>query len=121
MSKRGGTIAFKIDGVQYRAKGSFKYGLGKPTRESIIGADGPHGFKETHVAPFIEGEITDGSDLNDETLANVSDATITLELANGKVVALRNAFSCNPDGYSAETEEGNIGVRFEGTKAEVVR
>lgn len=119
--RKGGIIFFKIDGVQLQAKGSFTYSLGKENRTAIVGADGVHGYKALPIAPFIEGEITDSADIDDDTIANVKDATVTLELANGKVIMLRNAWSVNPDGYSGQTEEGNIGVRFEGLSATVVR
>lgn len=119
--RRAGIIFLKIDGEQYDAKGNFTYGMGKPTRESIIGADGFHGYKEMPQAAFIEGEITDSKDLDVDKLASVTDSTITLELANGKVVALRNAFITNKDGLSGQTEEGNIPIRFEGASAEEVR
>lgn len=119
--RRAGIIFLKIDGEQYDAKGSFSYGMGKPMRESIVGADGIHGYKEVPTVPFIEGELTDSKDLDMDKLASITEATITLELANGKVVALRGAFSANKDGLTGQTEEGNIPVRFEGVSAEEVR
>ena len=118
--RKGGIITVQIDGQRYQAKGAFTYGLGKATREAIVGHDEVHGYKETPVAPFIEGEFTDSADLSLETLNNVTDSTVTLELANGKVIALRNAWCTNPDGLGASTEEGNIAVRFEGLRAEEI-
>lgn len=119
--RKGGIIEVKIDGSIVQAKGAFTYGLGKPTRESITGSDEVHGFKEMPVAPFVEGEITDSAELSLDDLAAVTDSTVTLTLANGKVIALRNAWCTNPDGLGANTEEGNIAVRFEGLRAEEVR
>lgn len=118
--RKGGIIELQIDGAIYQAKGAFTYGLGKAVREAIVGHDEVHGYKETPVAPFIEGEITDSSDLSLDGLAAVTDSTVTLRLANGKVIALRNAWCTNPDGLGASTEEGNISVRFEGLRAEEV-
>lgn len=118
--RKGGIIELKVNGVVYKAKGAFTYGLGKPTREAIVGHDTVHGYKEIPVAPFIEGEITDDADLSLDTLAAVVDATVTLRLANGKGIALRKAWCTNPDGLGASTEEGNIQVRFEGERAEEI-
>lgn len=118
--RKGGIIELKVDGVVYQAKGAFTYGLGKNTREAIVGHDQVHGFKEMPVAPFIEGEITDDSEISLDTLASVEDSTVTLRLANGKTIALRNAFCTNPDGLGASTEEGNVAVRFEGKRAEEI-
>lgn len=115
-NRRAGTIYFKVDGAQYDAKGSFTYNLGSPKRETILGADRVHGYKEMPQAPFIEGEITDRGDLDVAALQAVDDATVTLELANGKTIILRNAW------YAADgdigTEDANIQVRFEGHQAE---
>lgn len=119
-NRKGGIIELKIDGRIYQAKGDFTYGMGKRMREAVVGVDGVHGFKETIVAPFIEGEITDAEDLSLDDLAAIEDATVTLQLNNGKIIALRNAWNTNKDGLGANTGEGNIGIRFEGMDAEEV-
>lgn len=120
MSRKGGIIEVQVDGDIYQAKGAFTYGLGKPIREAIVGHDEVHGYKEIPVAPFIEGEFTDSSELSMDVLANITDATVTLRLANGKTIALRNAWNTNQNGLGANTEEGNIAVRFEGKRAEEI-
>lgn len=120
MARKGGIIYFQVDGNVFQAKGAFDYSLGRPTKEAIVGHDEVHGYKEMPVAPFIEGEITDSKDLDLAALADTQDATVTLQLANGKTIALRNAWSCNPDGMGGNTEEGAIKVRFEGLSAEEV-
>lgn len=78
-----------------------------------------HGYKGMPRVPFIEGEITDRGNLDLAAFQALTDATITLELANGKTVILRDAW------YSADgdvgTEEANIQVRFEGLSAEETR
>lgn len=117
--RRGGIIFFKVNGEQLSAKGAFSYSLVTAKKESIVGADGIHGYKETPVPPYIEGEITDSIDLDAKSLVNTKDATITLELANGKVIVLRSGFYAG-DGV-ASTDEGNIQVRFEGNSIEEVR
>ena len=107
----------QVDGQIYRAKGSFSYNLGTPRREPIIGSDGVHGYKETPQVGFIEGEITDGSDMNLPALTAITDATVTLDLANGKLIALYDAYFAGEG--TVGTDEGNIGVRFEGQGEEV--
>lgn len=117
--RRSGTIYFKIDGLTYQAKGNFTYNIGNPKREAIVGADGVHGYSEKPQVAFIEGELTDTSDLDLNALTKADDITATLELANGKVIAVRNAW------YAAEgnvqTEEGNIQLRIEGKSGEEIR
>jgi len=115
----GGKILVKANGLQYRAKGSWTYNLGKDKKESVVGMDGFHGFKVTPQVAFIEGTITDSADLSLETLLDLEDATIILELANGKIISLSGASFAN-DG-NVTTEEGEIEARFEGERAEEIR
>jgi hypothetical protein len=49
----------------------------------------------------------------------IKDATITLELANSKVIVLREAW--NAAEGTGNTGEGNIPVRFEGMSAEEIK
>lgn len=115
----GGLISVKVNGDILYAKGNFTYNLGIPKKEGVVGADRTHGFKETPQIAYIEGEITDRQEMSLEDLQATVDATITLELANGKVIVLRNAW------YASEgvgnTEEGNVECRFEAMSAEEVR
>lgn len=114
----GGIIELKVNGAQLSAKGNFTYNLGQPKREAVIGADAVHGYKETPQAAFIEGEITDNSQLDLAALAKTEDATVYLRLANSKVVVLRNAWYAGEG--TGNTEEGNIACRFEGMGAEEI-
>jgi len=119
MNRRAGIIFLKVDGEQLDAKGSFTYGFGTAKREAIIGADGVHGFKETPTVAFIEGEITDRSDLDVKRVMELDNVTATLELANGKVFVVRNGwYAADPQG---QTEEANIGFRIEGPEGEEIQ
>lgn len=117
-NRRGGTISLQINGVRYDAKGNFTYNLGVAKREAIVGADGVHGYKEMPQVPFIEGEITDRQDLDVRTLAQTTNATVTLSLANGKTAVLREGWYAGEG--TVNTEEGNIATRFEGMSCEEV-
>lgn len=115
----GGIIFVKSDGVQFQVKGQFEYNLGAPKRDPVIGHDGHHGYKELPQEAYIAGEFTDNADLdllNDVLL--VKDATITLELANGKVIMLERAYYSGVG--NVQTEEGNIEARFTGETASEV-
>jgi len=113
MRRVGGIIYVKVDGTVYQAKGDYTYNFGSPKRETILGVDGPHGVKETPQASFIEGEITDASDLDVKAFTELIDSTVTIELNNGKTIALKEA-AYTADG-DINTGEGNIQVRFEGS------
>lgn len=119
MTKRvGGIIEVKIDGAIMSAKGNWTYNIGRPLREAVVGADGVHGYKETPQVAFIEGEITDRDTLSLESLVTLTDATVYLRLANGKLIVLRNAWFAGEG--TGNTEEGNIAARFEGMSGEEI-
>lgn len=114
----GGILFFKIDGQLFNAKGEFTYDIGVPKREAVVGVDAVHGFKEEPKVPFIEGAITDTDETDLESLFNFRDGTATLELANGKVIVIREAFYAG-DG-TATSSEGEVTVRIEGIRGEEV-
>lgn len=49
----------------------------------------------------------------------MDNATVTLELANGKMIVLRNAWFASEG--TVQTEEGTIALRFEGISAEEIQ
>lgn len=114
--RRGGIIFVKVNGMQYDAKGEFTYDLGVSKKEAVVGQEGVHGFKETPKVAFIEGTITDSSTLDMKALRGTVDATVTLQLANGKTVLLREAWEAS-DG-NVKTGEGEANFRFEGKSAD---
>lgn len=117
MARRvGGVMFLAVDGQRWDAKGNFTYNLGRVKREAVVGNDQVHGYKEMPQAPWIEGEITDRGSIPLDELLGVTDATVTIELANGKVIVLRDAWYA-ADG-TGNTEEGNVEVRFEGLTAD---
>ena len=118
MSRIAGVAFLKVDGVQRKVIGNFNYNLGVPKKTMLTGHDGVHGHSEMPQVPYIEGEIRDESDLSVEELRKIEDATITLELANGKTVVLRNAIEAS-DG-TVGTENANVQVRWEGLEAEEI-
>ena len=118
MERVGGIIYVKIDGATQRAKGDFTYDLGTPKRESVIGADGVHGYKEQPKAAYIEGEITDSQGTDMKALFNAANATVTCELANGKTVVFRQAYYTG-DG-TVSTGEGAAKIKFESPDAEEI-
>ena len=116
--KISGTISFRIDGVRHFVVGDWTYNLGKPKREALVGSDSFHGYKEMPQAAMISGVIRDTNQLSVTALADVKEATIQLELGNGKVIVLRDAFNENEGNVT--TEEGNIEVKFTGASAEEI-
>jgi hypothetical protein len=114
----GGIIEISVNGTTQSAKGNWTYDLGVAQREAVVGSDAVHGYKETPKVAFIEGEITDNSDLDSKQFQETTEATVFLTLANGKNVVLRDAWYAG-DGTTG-TEEGNMNTRFEGPFAEEI-
>ena len=117
-NRRGGIIFLQIDGETLDAKGNFTYNLGRPMREAVVGHDNVHGYKEVPQVAFIEGEITDRGTLDLSGVLQADEVTVTLNLANGKTVVLRDAWFSGEG--TGNTEEGNVAVRFEGRDAEEI-
>lgn len=115
----GGLLFLKVNGELFQAKGEFTYNINPTKRESVVGQDAVHGFSETPKAMFVEGSITDSDELDLEGFLAIRDATLTLELANGKVIQLREAFYAG-DG-DVTSSEGEIQVRFEGIRGREIR
>jgi hypothetical protein len=116
----GGIIQVQVDGTILRAKGDFTYMLGGVKREAVVGTDGEiHGYKETTIVPSIEGAITDDGTVDIKALQGLTDGTITLRLANGKLISQSHSW------YAAEgkatTAEGEVEVRWEGKTSEEIQ
>lgn len=107
----GGIIFVAVNGVRIKAKGSWTYNLGVPKRDGVVGSDEVHGFKEMPQLPYIEGAATDTDEQDLEALFQTRDATVTLELANGKVCVWEDAYYAGEGNVT--TEEGEIAMRFE--------
>ncbi|MGE0022110.1 MAG: phage tail tube protein [Hyphomicrobium sp.] len=107
-----GVAYVKFDGRQLPIKGNWEVGFNRLKREGIAGQDRVHGYKELPGVPSIEGDVSSTADVSLPELLRITDATVTLEHANGKVYVLRNAWTANE--YTLQTAEGQIKVRFEG-------
>ncbi len=116
--RRGGIIQLQCNGEMYDCKGAFTYNLGQAKRDAVVGSDAVHGFTEKPQVAFIEGAITDRGTLDLEALVTMTEATVTLLLANGKTVTLRDAWYAGEG--TGNTEEGEIPVRWEGKSGEEV-
>lgn len=117
--RRGGMIEVKVGSVMQEAAGAFDFGLGNGVREALVGSARVAGYIEKPQPAYIDGEVFDTPDLDLKALMSVDGETVTLTLANGKVVILRDAWFAG-DG-KGETAEGKIKVRFESkTPAEVI-
>lgn len=92
MANRLAGVAFvAIDGVTYQLAGAGTYQVSGSSREALNGQDGFHGFSEVPRPGVISWSFRDGNNVSVSALNEMSDATVTLELANGKIIIARNA------------------------------
>jgi len=105
-----------VDGRQYPLRGGLTISTDTIERTGVAGQDGVHGFTETPRVPWIEGDFSDLGDLSLMQLQAMCDATVTAELANGKVYILRNAWTSAAREFNAA--DGQTSIRFEGMAAE---
>ena len=110
-NRRAGLIWVNVNGGQIEAKGEFTIQPGQPLRSGIIGADGIHGYAETPQVSYIEGALTDGPELDSVALRQTTNATVTLELNNGKTWVFEDAWYAGEGAMT--TSESEIAVRFE--------
>lgn len=111
-NRRFGIRQLSIDGVVYLAKGGVTYSLGGDKLESVMGVDRRHGNKVTRIPAYIEATITDGGQgFVLRALTSLTDATVIIELENGKTIKMGHASYCAEGKVTAE--EGEIEAKFE--------
>jgi hypothetical protein len=113
MGKRIAGIAYvKANGDQYPLRGGFTVSPSPTEREGLAGQDYVHGYKELPRVPSISGDISMTPELSLERLQNMTDVTITAELASGHVYVLRNAWT--KSAFEINTADGQVAVVWEG-------
>ena len=119
MRRIAGRFTISCDGIGRYADGVFDYGGGFEKREEIMHSYGIVGYKSAPVAPFINGTLIDDGTFSLSDIAKMENSTITLDLANGKQIVLRNAFCTNDEGLKVNTD-AKITVKFIGQSLEEV-
>ena len=117
MARIAGIAFFKVNGSQFSLRANLIMSLGVTEGESVVGIDGFHGTKITPIAPFIEAQFTDDDiDIDLNVLQTLANATITVELINGRIGTLRNATQINA--LELDPVEATYTARFEGPTGE---
>lgn len=116
----GGACYLKLDGVQHMSRSDgWTINHGMPTRETVFDGANTVGYVEKPQEVVVEGTITVPAALNVSALVVSDDVTLTLELDNGNVYVLRNAWFSG-DGV-VNVNEGSMPVKFVGKSLEQVR
>jgi hypothetical protein len=109
--KLAGTAFLTIDGVNYLLQGEPKWRCADITRETLAGSDGIHGFKEKPIAGYISGRLRDADNITVADFNAMTNSTVVLELANGKVIIGRNMWTV--EAQEVDSEDAVFDVRFE--------
>ncbi len=119
MAQRIAGIAFlKVDGNLYPLKGSFTVSPSSVERSGIAGQDYIHGYSELPRLPAISGDVSLVPELSMDDVEQITNATITAELANGKTYVLREAW-CTA-ALELQTREGQTRVTFQGVSCDEI-
>jgi hypothetical protein len=111
----GGVAYLWADGIQLRVRGDFKVQAMNFQMEGVAGQDGVHGYKRVPIIPEVSANVSDDGSLSIQTLATMTNATITIELDNGKVYVYQQAWFNGP--AELDTGEGQIPVKFQSRTA----
>jgi hypothetical protein len=109
--KLAGTAFLTIDGVNYLLQGEPKWRCADITRETLAGSDGIHGFKEKPIAGYISCRLRDADNITVADFNAMTNSTVVLELANGKVIIGRNMWTV--EAQEVDSEDAVFDVRFE--------
>ena len=107
-----GTAFISLDGKRLRLAGEFSVQPSTATRETLTGMDGVHGYKQKPAAGKISAKLRDGADVSVTALGNVTNGTVTVELANGKTWSGAGMWCTEQP--TVDAEEGTIDWKLEG-------
>ena len=117
-NRLAGLASFSLGGVTYLLQGDFKYSPGVVDRESLVGMDQVHGYKETPRAPFIEARLRDAGGVSVADFNAMTGINISVSLANGKTITGSNMWTVKA--AEVDSMEATFDVRFEGQQGAVV-
>lgn len=107
-----GVAQVTVDGTTYQLEGGLKWSPSTVKRESMMGMDGFHGWKETPVPGSITMSIRDAGNLTVGAFVQMRNTTVVCQLANGKIVVGRNMGVVET--IEVDSEDAKFDVKFEG-------
>ncbi len=107
----GGTNFFNLDGLSYLlVEGSWRPST--PTRESLKGQDGVHGYSEKPEVGRMRGKLRDWAGNSVTLIGQTSNSQCVMSLANGKNIVGIGMWITELGDVSGE--DGSLDVTFEG-------
>lgn len=112
VNRLAGTASFTVGGVTYLLSGELSYIVSTVERESLVGMDSVHGYKEMPHVGQIKGTLRDNSSIKVADFNAMTSVNITLQLANGKTIVGSNMWCTGVQ--EAKATDGTFEVSFEG-------
>lgn len=112
MTAIAGIAYLKINGEQKTLSGSFSVSPTNTVKTGVAGLSGYAGYTEAARVPYMEGSLLDTDGLSVKDLAKIENATITVELVNGKTYVGQEMFVAGEPTH--DLSNGEVSVRFEG-------
>lgn len=100
-----------IDGTAYDLV-NCKYDATVMTKEPLVGMDGYHGFSQKWKVGIIDVTLRDNGAISVADFQNLTEATVQLYLANGKVIVGNGMFVT--DAVEVDPENGTFALKFQG-------
>ncbi|EAQ6131867.1 phage tail protein [Salmonella enterica] len=116
-NRLAGTAYITINGITIMVVGDFKYSPSNFKRESLLGMDGVHGYKETYSAPYISCKVRDSGGTSVADFNNQTDVSLVVELANGKTIIGSNMWTVETQ--EVDSNDAVFDVRWEGMSGSV--
>lgn len=110
-NRLAGVAFVAINGTSYAIAGQGTYTISGSSREALNGQDGYHGYSEVPRPGRISWQGRDSGGISISALNEMANATVTLELANGKTIIARNATRVG-DLLAVNSEEATFEVEF---------
>jgi hypothetical protein len=114
MPRVAGICYIKCDGEQIEVSGGVECPLMEVKRETVMGSNGPAGYKETALEPFVKVNAIFMAGFPLEKLQTATDMVVTAEYPNGRAYTLSGAFVKNEP--SAKADDGTSELEFGGLK-----
>lgn len=116
--KVGGRYSIAVDSEIIPLEGEATINQGFDENEPIVGPRGLEGYAANPQAPMISFSAVYTQDLDLKRIANITNAEVSIELPNGKVGVLREAFAVG--NWEIGTARGSVAAGFAGVSYEEV-
>ena len=110
--KVAGTCYVKVDGAQLVLNGAVEAPLNKFKRETIVKGY----FKEEDNTPFVKVEAVGVKETDFQKIVNATNATVTVEFANGTVFTLSGGYIAGDANHNSE--DGKVSLEWNGNEGD---